>query len=185
MFDGKRQREQLATMRAEVIGLQARLGSDISTLDPGDSPLCRQALTDAAERNTAAGSLLATATTAGELDVARRIVIEGLTAVRVVREHQGLSLGPDLPDPGTNAVATATSVQIGDEQHVAHPDYHPERPHYFGGGTIGGTATPAGYYRTPFWQKALAVGGAVMGAEMIGGVAGDLFNGGGGGWDND
>jgi hypothetical protein len=176
MFNSRRQREELAALRAEVTSLQARLGSDISTLDAGDSPLCRQALNDAAERNTAAGSLLATATTPGELQVAKRIVIEGLTSTRVVREKLGLSLGPDLPDSGFASVSGPTTVQHGNEQHVAHPDFHPERPHFFGGGLIGSTQAPAGYYKTPFWQKALAVGGAIAGAEMIGGIAGELFN---------
>lgn len=184
MFSSKRQREeQMATLRAEVTALQARLGSDISTLDPGDSAMCRQALNDASERNIAAGSLLSTATSPGELMVGRRIVIEGLTATRVVREQQGLPLGPALPDPGTDTVSSATAVRVGDEDHVAHPDYHPERPHYFGGGAVGGTNAPAGYYRTPFWQKALSMGGAIVGAEMLGGIAGDLLGGGGGDWD--
>ncbi len=181
MFGGKRDREQIATLRAEISGLQARLGSDITTLDPGDDALCRQALNDAAERNNAAGGLLATASSVGELNVARRIVIEGLTATRVVREHQGLSLGPDLPDPNAPAVSTPTAVQIGDDSHLAHPEYHPERPHYFGGGMVGGTQAPAGYYRTPFWQKALAMGEAIAGAEVLGGIAGDLLGGGQGG----
>lgn len=184
MFGDKRLREeQMASLRAEIIAMQGRLGSDISTLDPGDSPICKQALNDAAERNTAAGSLLATARSSGELQVARRVVIEGLTATRVVRETQGLPLGPDLPDTGAAAVDSATPVQFGDETHVAHPEYHPERPHYFGGGQVGGGAAPAGYYKTPFWQKALAVGGAIAGAEMLGGIAGELFDGGGGDYD--
>src|SRR3982074_1714751 len=57
---------QLAALRAEVQSLQARLSADVSTLDPGDDPMSRQALADASERQTAAGSLLATATTGGE-----------------------------------------------------------------------------------------------------------------------
>lgn len=184
MFSGKRQREeQMATLRAEVSAMQGRLGSDISTLDPGDDPMCKQALNDAAERNTAAGGVLATARTTGELMVARRIVIEGLTATRVVREKKGLPLGPDLPDSGAPTVNGPTPVQVGDEEHVAHPDYHPERPHYFGGGTINGGTAPAGYYRTPFWQKALAVGGAIAGVEMLGGLAGEMFDGDGGDFD--
>lgn len=173
MFGNRREQERAAGLRAEVDSLQARLAADVSNLDPGDDPVARQALADASERATSAGSLMSRAATAAEFDVAKRIVVEGLTATRLVRERQGLPLGPDLPvDPRT--VDSATQIDIDGQTHTAHPDYHPEQPHFFGGG--GGA--PVGYYRTPFWQKALAVGGAVAGVEMLG----DLLGGGGEGW---
>jgi hypothetical protein len=116
--------------------------------------------------------VLATATTPAELRVAQRILIEGLHATRLVRQRQGLPLGADLPDLA--AVSEPTAVHIGDEEHVAHPDYHPSRPHFFGGAP----QAPAGYYATPWWKKALALGGAVAGAEILGGAVGELFEGG-------
>jgi len=83
-------------------------------------------MNDASERNNAAGGLLDRAHTAAEMRVALRIVVEGLQATRVVREH----LGPDLPDVTSPAtVHTPTSVNIGDQQITAHPDYHPQQPH--------------------------------------------------------
>ncbi len=188
MFN-RRQREQLAGARAEVQGWLARLASDISTLDPGDDPLCRQAMVDASERHNAASGLLSSATTRSELQVAQRIVVEGLTATRLVRQHLGLPLGPELPTLATATVSEPTPVNVNDERHIAHPDYHPERPHFFGGGSFDGSTAPAGYYRTPFWKKALAIGGAVVGAEMVGDLVGDMFDPdrslGGGSWDND
>ena len=174
MFGSRREREQVAALRAEVSSWQARLAADVSNLPDGGDPACRQALADAAERNNAAGALLASATTAGELEVARRIVIEGLTATRFVRGRQGLPLGPDLPTPASE-VTSPTPVQIDGKQHMAHPDYHPSAPHWFPGQP---GAAPAGYYRTPFWKKALAVGGAVVGAEVLGDAVGDLLGGG-------
>ncbi len=187
MFTRREDRE-VAGLRAEAESLQSRLASDVSTLDPGDSALCRQAMNDASERNNAAGGLLARAGTAAEMRVALRIVVEGLQATRVVREHQVLSLGPDLPDVTSPAtVQTPTPVNVGDQQITAHPDYHPQQPHYFGGGTVAGTPVPGGYYRTPFWKKAMMIGGAVAGGEMLG----DLLGGGGdrdyggGGWGGD
>ncbi len=172
----RREDREVAGLRAEAESLQSRLASDVSTLDPGDSPLCRQAMNDASERNNAAGGLLARAHTAAEMRVALRIVVEGLHATRVVREHQGLSLGPDLPDVTSPAtVTTPTPVNIGEQQITAHPEYHPQQPHYFGGGTIAGTPVPGGYYRTPFWKKAMMIGAAVAGGEMLG----DLLGGGG------
>jgi len=175
----RREDGEVAGLRAEVDSLQGRLSSDVATLDAGDSPSCRQAMNDASERNTAAGGLLSHAATPAELRVALRIVVEGLQATRVVREHQGLSLGPELPDvTGSAAVTTPTQVTVGDQQVTAHRGYHPQQPHFIGGGTIAGTTqVPGGYYRTPFWKKAMMIGGAVAGGEMLG----DLLGGGGGG----
>jgi hypothetical protein len=187
---GRRDNAEVAGLRAEVESLQSRLSSDVSTLDPDDSPLCRQAMNDASERNTAAGGLLSRATTPAELQVAMRIVVEGLQATRVVREHQGLSLGPDLPNvTGPAAVQAPTQVTVGGAEMTAHPEYHPEQPHFFGGGTVAGSPVPGGYYRTPFWKKAMMIGSAVAGGEMLGDLLGGGGNGGGwdggggGGWD--
>jgi len=71
------------------VGLQARLAADVSNLDPGDDPVCRPAIVDASERATAAGALMSRARGAGEFDVAKRTVLEGLTATRLVRERLG------------------------------------------------------------------------------------------------
>jgi hypothetical protein len=179
MFGKRAEQEQIAALRAEVQSLQARLSADVSTLDPGDDPMSRQALADASERQTAAGSLLATATTLGELRVAQRIAVEGLTATRLVRERRGLPLGPDLPDLAMPTVNSPTTVNVDGMPQVAHPEYHPERPHFFGGNNM----APAGYYRTPFWKKALGIGGAVLGAEVLGSALGDMFGGEGFGGD--
>lgn len=91
---GSRRHEELAALRAEVDSAQARLAADISNLEAGQDLMSRQAMSDAGERYTAAGSLLSTASSAGELMVAKRIVAEGLTATRLVRQKQGL---PQLP----------------------------------------------------------------------------------------
>jgi len=188
MFN-RRASAEVAGLRAEVDSLQSRLVADVSTLDPGDSALCRQAMSDASERNNAAGGLLARASTAAEMRVAVRIVVEGLQATRVVREHQGLSLGPELPDVTSAAtVNQPTPVTVNMEKMTAQPGYRPEQPHYFPGGTVSGTPVPGGYYRTPFWKKAMMIGGAVAGGEMLGGMLGggsggddDNWGGGGGG----
>lgn len=175
MFGNRREQERIAAMRADVESLQARLAADVSNLSDRDDPVARQAMADASERFAAAGALMSRASSLAELDVAKRIVVEGLLATRLVRERQGLPLGADLP-PDPRTVDGVTQVDVDGQTHTAHPEYHPEQPHFFGGG--GGA--PGGYYRTPFWQKALAVGGAVAGAEMLG----DLL-GGAGGWHGD
>ncbi len=175
MFGSRRDQDRAAGLRADVDSLQARLAADVSNLDPGNDPVCRQALVDASERASAAGALMSRARSAGEFDVAKRTVLEGLTATRLVRERLGLPLGPDLPPDG-RTVDAATRVEVEGQHYTAHPEYHPARPHFFGGGL----GAPGGYYRTPFWQKALAVGGAVAGVEMLGDLVG-----GGQGWGGD
>jgi hypothetical protein len=175
MFGSRRDQDRVAGLRADVDSLQARLAADVSNLDPGNDPVCRQALVDASERASAAGALMSRARSAGEFDVAKRTVVEGLTATRLVRERLGLPLGPDLPPDG-RTVDAATRVEVEGQACTAHPQYHPARPHFFGGGL----GAPGGYYRTPFWQKALAVGGAVAGVEMLGDLVG-----GGRGWGGD
>jgi len=172
-----RESDEMAGLHAEVQSLQGRLAADVSTLDPGQDPLCRQAMSDASERSNAAGALLSQATTPAEMRVALRIVVEGLQATRVVREHRGLPLGPDLPDVTSPAtVLTPTPVSLGEQSTTAYPGYHPAQPHYYPGGSIAGNPVPGGYYRTPFWKKAMMIGGAVAGGEMLG----DLLSGGGG-----
>ncbi len=175
MFRSRQDDDRAAGLRADVVSLQARLAADVSNLNPGDDPVCRQALVDASERATAAGALMSRARSAAEFDIAKRTVLEGLTATRLVRERQDLPLGPDLP-PDRRTVDAATRVEVEGQEYTAHPEYHPARPHFFGGGR----GAPGGYYRTPFWQKALAVGGAVAGVEMLGDLVG-----GGRGWGGD
>jgi hypothetical protein len=181
-------KQELAALRAEVASVQARLAADIDNLQPGDDPVNKQALADASERYTAAGALMSTANTVGELQVAKRIAVEGVTATRIVRQRQGLPLGSDLPDTGVATVGSPTPVVHDGQEHVAYPDYHPDRPHFFGGGTIAGTPAPAGYYRTPFWKKAAAIGGAVVAGDVLGNALGGVLGGGldgGGGFDHD
>ncbi len=109
-----RESDEMAGLRAEVQSPQGRLAADVSTLDPGQDPLCRQAMSDASERSNAAGALLSQAATPAEMRVALRIVVEGLQATRV-REHRGLPLGPDLPDVTSPAtVLTPTPVSLGE-----------------------------------------------------------------------
>lgn len=180
MFN-KKENDRLAGLRAELASLTDRLAADIFTLTAGEDPVCQQALADASERASSAGALQARAKSGAELDVAKRTVLEGLTATRLVRERQGLPLGADLPaDPRT--VSAPTAVQFDGQEHVAHADYHPERPHFFAGANLGGVSAPAGYYKTPFWQKALNMGTALVGVELLEDLLGGGGRGGGDGW---
>ena len=193
----KRRLKGLEEARADVESLYGRLGSDVSTLAPGDDAVARQALADASERYGATGALLSQADTPGEYAAARRTAVEGIAAARVVRERLGLDLGPDLPLPPATGpqLEAPTRVKVGDEEYDGSPSYAPGRGHYYGGGFLGGRQVPGGWYSAPFWETALlasVLSGGLGGGGLFGGGhdgsgndqdddAGDVFRGGGGG----
>ena len=162
--------------RADVESLYNRLGADVSNLSPGDDPVTRQALADASERYTATGALLAQSDTPGEFEAARRTVVEGLTAARLVRTRIGVDPGPEIPPPpgsGGPQLLAEQRVQVGDQEYDGSPSYSPGRQHYFGGGNLGGRMVPGGWYGVPFWETML------LGSVLSGGFGGG-FGGGGG-----
>lgn len=197
---------QVRGMRAEVESLHARLGSDVSLLDPGEDRVARQALADASERFTATGALLDSAGDTPEiLAQAKRTAIEGIEAARVVRRRTGLDPGPDPmppPPPGAPQVRDAEDVEVDGQTYTGYGSYRPGAGNYFGGGYYGNRYIPGGWYAQPFWQSAaisvLAFGGlgyALGGFGMSGGYeteaayergfddgAGNASDG-GGGWD--
>jgi hypothetical protein len=167
----RRRQKEMEGRRAEVLSLYDRLGADVQNLNPGDDPVARQALVDAAERYTATGSQLAHADTHAEFDVARRTALEGLQAARTARKELGLDPGPDLPPiaPSYGEQLTAPQqVQVAGKTYQGYPEYTPGAPYYYGGG--GGY--PGGWYSFPFWETVL------LGSVLSGG-----FGGGWGGYD--
>jgi hypothetical protein len=172
----KRQRE-LDDLRAGVVSMYDRLGADVSNLDAKDDEDARQALADASERYTAAGSQLARADSPAKYEVARRTALEGLYAARTAREKLGLPLGADLPPlhPSTgDGLSEPTTVTVKGQDVRGYPDYQPGAPHYYGGG--GGYA--AGWYSMPFWETLLLT------SALSGGFGGWGWGGGGGGFDS-
>ena len=183
----KRRVQDLEGDRADVESLYNRLGADVSNLHPGDDPVARQALADAAERYTATGALLSQADTPGEFAAARRTVVEGLTAARLARTRLGVDPGPEVPPPPGQAqgaqLQQAERVRVGDAEIEGSPQYQPGRQHYYGGGYVGGRYVPGGWYGVPFWETAM-IGGMIGG--MTGGLTGGLIGGGlaaGGGYE--
>lgn len=179
VFSRSRRRKQQAAKdmegsRADIESLYNRLGADVSNLHPGDDPVARQALADAAERYNATGALLSSADTHGEFEAARRTVAEGIAATRLARQRLGLDPGPEVPPPPAQGpqLSRREAVRVGDEEYEGSPTYAPGRRHYWGGGMLGGAMVPGGWYAVPFWQSML-VGG------MLGGAFGGGWGGGG------
>jgi hypothetical protein len=174
----KRRQRELEGLRADVESLYNRLGSDISTLPGGDDAVAKQALSDAAERYTATGALLAHADTPGEFAAARRTAVEGLIAARTAREKLGLDPGPEIPlPPATGPQLTAEQkVRVGDQEYDGSPTYSPGRGHYYGGGYYNGQVVPGGWYAFPFWETLLL--SSVLTGGFGGGFGGGMFGGG-------
>lgn len=91
---------------AQVASMRDRLGHDVQTLTPGDDPVARQALSDAAERWSTCSLLLErarsrddAAAVQGQLRASWQAAAEGLTSTRLVRRRLGLDPGPDIPLP--------------------------------------------------------------------------------------
>jgi hypothetical protein len=165
----------------DVVSLRDRLAHDVRTLQPGDDPVLRQAMADAAERHATCSSLLERARSQDQLRTAWVAAAEGLHATRLVRERLGLHPGstPVLPDAGPH-LQQRSRVVVGDREHVGVPDYEPGRPHWFPGGQLNGRYVPAGWYATPFWPGGLvlgALGGWALGSLMAGGLMGGAFSG--------
>ncbi len=166
----RRTRRELDLARSKVLPYYDRLASEVNTLDPKDNPKARQALADASERFTSAGSQLAEARTVTQYGAARRTVLEGLHAARTARTALGIDPGPDLPpveEPRGDQLSSPQQVTVQGQQFQGYPAYTPGAPYYYGGGY----GVPGGWYSTPFWETLL------LGSVLTGG-----FGGWGGGW---
>ena len=194
---------------ADVSSLRDRLGHDVRSLEPGADAVARQAMADAAERYSTASTLLERATTDAQLRTAWLAAVEGLHATRIVRQRQGLDLGPAVPVlPGSGPQLTRPArIDVEGRSYTGAPSYEPGRPHWFPGGYYGGRHVPGGWYDVPFWPSALVLGGLggwALGGMMAGAMYGDglygdgLYDvgpgfedpgfggfGGGGGWEGD
>jgi hypothetical protein len=176
-LSSSRQKKRLLNdAKANVMPYYDRLASDVNTIDPGDNAVARQAIADASERYTSAGSQMATATTVAQWSAVRRTSLEGLMGAQTARKSLGLDPGPDLPpvDNSAQLMSEAQQVTVEGKQYQGYPQYTPGAPHYFGGG--GGY--PGGWYSFPFWET------IAIGSILGGGFGGLSFGGGGGGYGN-
>jgi hypothetical protein len=169
-----------------------RLGGQVLSLSGTDEP-SRQALADASERYTAAGSQLASAATPGQYRLVVDTALEGLHFVRAARTAMGMDPGPDLPSSADRARAGELTddrrVDVDGRTVTGSPAPSAQNSHYYPGGSVAGRPVAAGWYSEPWWKPMLlggvgAFGGVLLADALFSGFGGGGFDGGfGGGWD--
>ncbi|MFI6871408.1 hypothetical protein [Nocardia sp. NPDC050406] len=88
--------ERVAEAKAEVNRYLDRMSGELVRLDP-DNDAAVHALAEAADRLNIARTQLASATTFGQVRIARETARGGLYFIRKAREAMGLDPGPPLP----------------------------------------------------------------------------------------
>ncbi len=169
----RKQRTLLADARANVLNYYDRLANEVNTIDTKDFVKARQAMGDASERFTAAGSQLAVADSVEDYALARRTSLEGLYAARTARAELGMDPGPDLPpvdEARGEQLTDAREVTVAGQTFQGHPGYTPGAPYFFGGGY----GVPGGWYGTPFWETLLLT--SVLSGGFGGGFGGGGYN---------
>jgi uncharacterized membrane protein YgcG len=173
-----RREQELADSAAEARRWVERLGGQVYSLEPGNDSAARQALADAGERFTAAGSQVDQAKTAQQYLLAQQTAYEGLYYVRAARTSLGLDPGPDIPPmPGQAQAGTVTEdrrVEVEGRDFEASPAPSDRTSHYYPGGMVAGKPVPQGWYSEPWWRPALVAGAWGVGTYLI---ASSLFAG--------
>jgi hypothetical protein len=163
-----------------------RLGGQVLSLTGTDDP-SRQALADASERYTAAGSQLSSATTPGQYRLVTDTALEGLHFVRAARTAMGMDPGPDLPSSSDRARAGELtgdrSVDVDGRTVTGSPSPSSQNSHYYPGGTVAGRPVAAGWYSEPWWKPMLLGGVGAVGGVLLADALFSGFGGFGGGFD--
>jgi hypothetical protein len=167
---GKRNAATLADAKADARRVIERLGGQVLNLSGNDDP-SRQALADASERYTAAGSQIDQATTARQAQLAKASALEGLYYVRAARVAMGMDPGPELESlNGQSSAGTVTEdrrVEFEGKEIEASPGPSPRTPNYYPGGRVAGRPVPAGWYSEPWWKPALVAGAWGLGSVLL------------------
>ena len=171
---------ELEDAKADARRWVERLGGQVLALTGSDEP-SKQALADAAERYTAAGSQMEQARTVAQTRQVTETAYEGLYYVRAARTAMGLDPGPELPAlPGqarAGAVSEDREVEVEGHTYGASPEPSDRNNHYYPGGTVAGRPVPRGWYSEPWWKPALVagawgIGSALLFSSMFGGMSG-------------
>ncbi len=177
------QQRDLEDSKAEARRWVERLGGQVLNLVGTDEP-SKQALADAAERYTAAGSQMEQARSVAQARQVTQTAHEGLYYVRAARIAMGLDPGPELPPlPGqqqAGAVTEVRDVEVEGHAYSAAPMPSERNRHYYPGGMVAGRPVPQGWYSEPWWRPALVagawgVGSALLFTSMFSGMAGVAY----------
>jgi hypothetical protein len=156
--------------KAEARRWVERLGGQVLNLVGTDEP-SKQALADAGERYTAAGSQLDSARTAAQTRLATQTALEGLYYVRAARVAMSMDPGPELPSvPGQGGAGSVTEdrdVNVDGHEYAASPRPSDRTPHYYPGGRVAGRSVPRGWYSEPWWKPALVGGAWGLGSALL------------------
>ncbi|PWW56188.1 hypothetical protein [Actinokineospora spheciospongiae] len=167
---GAAKQRRLDDAKAEARRWVERLGGQVVNLT-GTDEASRQALADASERYTAAGSQMEQATTAEQCRLVTKTAMEGLYYVRAARTAMGIDPGPELPaDPEQRAAGRVEQdrrVSVEGHDYEASPQPGRNTPHYYPGGRVAGRPVPQGWYSEPWWKPALVAGAWGMGSVLL------------------
>jgi hypothetical protein len=161
---------ELEDAKSEARRWVERLGGQVLNL-VGTNDAAKQALADAAERYTAAGSQLDQMRSGVQARQVIETAYEGLYSARAARTAMGLDPGPELPPlPGqqrAGAVTEAREVEVGGHQYGASPNPTGYNTHYYPGGMVAGRPVPRGWYSEPWWKPALVAGAWGVGSALL------------------
>jgi uncharacterized membrane protein YgcG len=156
--------------KAEARRWVERLGGQVMNL-VGTNEASQQAIADASERYTAAGSQMEQASTTEQSRLVTKTAMEGLYYVRAARLAMGLDPGPELPaDPDMARAGKVTEdrrVNVDGRDFEASPDPSDGTPHYYPGGRVAGRPVPQGWYSEPWWKPALVAGAWGVGSMLL------------------
>jgi hypothetical protein len=174
---------ELEDAKSEARRWVERLGGQVLNL-VGTDEASKQALADAAERYTAAGSQMEQARSTAQAQQVTETAREGLYYVRAARTAMGIDPGPELPAlPGqqrAGAVSEERDVEVEGHAYSASPAPSQRNRHYYPGGTVAGRPVPQGWYSEPWWRPALVagawgIGSALLFSTMFSGMAGVAY----------
>jgi hypothetical protein len=161
---------ELDDAKSEARRWVERLGGQVLNL-VGTNDAAKQALADASERYTAAGSQLDQTRSAAQARGVIETAYEGLYYVRAARTSMGLDPGPELPAlPGqgrAGAVTEDREVEVEGRHYGASPDPTGRNTHYYPGGMVAGRPVPRGWYSEPWWKPALVAGAWGLGSALL------------------
>ncbi|MCE6993550.1 hypothetical protein LZG04_01815 [Saccharothrix sp. S26] len=166
----EKRRRELEDAQAEARRWVERLGGQVMNLT-GTDVASQQALADASERFTAAGSQMEQARTVEQCRLVTQTAMEGLYYARAARVAMGLDPGPELPDltgqSRAGKVSEERDVTVEGHRYVASPQPGAHTPHYYPGGVVAGRPVPQGWYSEPWWKPALVAGAWGFGSMLL------------------